>query len=328
MTTLKSGIPQGEVAELWDFESNNPHYQHKNVMLHKDFAAWAQNALENISSHLVRELISTTGCRKLTMAGGVALNCSMNGKIASMKDVEDVFIYPVTNDAGAAVGAALELGLSFGIKPKVAPIRSIYLGPEYSDKNMELLLKKLKLSYEYFLNDDLFVTIANLIYSKNIVAVFRGRSEIGPRALGNRSILASPCSSVLRDSVNKAKMREEWRPLCPSVLQVYAHEYFIDAHKGSYFMLRFLKVNEKKKYLIPGVVHIDNTARVQLVEIETDFGRIINEFYKLSNIPMVLNTSFNLAGEPIVGSPLDAIRSFFSSSLDVLVLNNYIIRKS
>lgn len=321
------GIPAAPVEERWNFEKNCLDYHHPDVMMYKDFAAWAQHVVEDISFHLVRELTKLTNCSNLSLSGGVALNCSMNGKIMNLEEVGDMFVFPAANDAGTAVGAALELGFRHGIIPEKNKMTLACLGPKYDDQDIESLLRKLKLPYVRLSDNDLFSFIAGLINSQKIVAVFRGRSEIGPRALGNRSILASPRSSGLRDLVNRVKRREKWRPLCPSVLRPYADEYFIDGSKGSSFMLRSLRARQDKKHLIPGVVHVDDTARIQIVEPDTDYGQIIDKYRELSGVPMVLNTSFNLAGEPIVGSPVDAIRSFFTSELDVLILNNYVIQK-
>lgn len=321
-------IPAASLTKKWNFLRNEWQYDlDRDVRDYADFAASIQNIVESVGCHLVSNLVRRTGCSRLSLAGGVALNCSLNGKIAQMPEVEDLFVFPASHDSGTSVGAALQLSFDLGITPTEPRLTSCYLGPEYDNGEIHRTLDAFNIAYRELPDDVLHQEVAKLLCKKSIVAVFFGRSEIGPRALGNRSILAAPDSAELRDRVNCAKGRELWRPLCPSVLNGYAQAFFHNADKGSPFMLRFLPVREDKKKLISGVVHVDDTARVQLVAPESNFGRMIEAYRKQSGLPMVLNTSFNLAGEPIVGSPIDAFRSFFTSSIDALVLGNYLICK-
>jgi carbamoyltransferase len=197
----------------------------------------------------------------------------------------------------------------------------------FSPTAIRAQLDRYGLRYTEYNDDELAEVIARHISEDRIVAVFSGRGEIGPRALGNRSILASPTSPRIRDKVNDAKGRELWRPLCPSVLANSAKAYFHDASTGSRFMLRSLLVRDERAVEIGGVVHVDGTARAQLVDEDTPFGGLLSLVSDMTGSPMVMNTSFNLAGEPIVGRPVDAIRSFFASPLDVLVLERYVITK-
>lgn len=317
-----------ETRKMWNFLKNEWNYElPRDVQHYADFAASIQNIVEKVGCHLVSQLIKKTGCSFVSLAGGVALNCGLNGKIAQMPDVENLFIVPTAHDSGTSIGAALQLSFQLGVKPIQKRLTTCYLGPNFTDTEIKEILEELQIPYKEFSDDELVKKVANLLCTNTIVAIFRGKSEIGPRALGHRSIIASPCSTQIRDHVNNIKGRELWRPLCPSVLEEYAHDFFHDADKGSPFMLRFLFVREEKVDQIPGVVHVDNTARVQLVDSKSDYGRFIEAFRQISSIPMVLNTSFNLAGEPIVGSPIDALRTFFTSSIDALVLGNCLIVK-
>jgi predicted NodU family carbamoyl transferase len=322
------GLMPATVVRQWDFMKNEwRHESEQDVLKYADFAASVQHVTEKIGCHLVRDLIARTECPRVCLAGGVALNCSMNGRIALMPEVDDLFIFPASHDSGTSVGAALQLSFNSGYTPVQRRWESCYFGPCYENEEIRHVLIANHILYKEIEDEALYQDVAKLLDVGSIVAVFRGRSEIGPRALGNRSILAAPNSVSLRDRVNRTKARELWRPLCPSVLSEHAHEYFCNASKGSPFMLRFLDVIEDKKNLIPGVVHIDGTARAQLVDSNSDFGRLIEAYRQLSGLPMVLNTSFNLAGEPIVGSPIDALRSYFTSPIDALVLGNFLIVK-
>lgn len=316
-TARKISAPE---ASDWD-------YHHPDLMRYKNFAAWVQAEVERVALHLARELIRDTGCGSLVMAGGVALNCAMNAKIVQLPEVEELFIFPAAGDSGVAIGAALEVSFREGSTPNLGALKSASFGPEFSNDTVRDQLDTFGLGYQELAGEELHSRIARHLHDGKIVALFQGRSEIGPRALGNRSILASPDSAALRDKVNRAKGRELWRPLCPSVLDSGADDYFHDAAQGSYFMLRSLTAREDKAEEIEGVVHVDGTSRAQLVDPDTEYGKIISAFESLTGLPMVLNTSFNLAGEPMVGSPVDAIRSFYSSAMDVLVINDFVIEK-
>lgn len=321
------GVRKALVYQVCNYTSNRSLYQHPDVMAYTNFAASVQLCVEQIARHLVLELIQQTQCPFLSLAGGVALNCSMNGVIAKMKEVKDCFIFPAAHDSGTSLGAAWEVSFKYGVLPKAERWKTCYLGPEFTNQQISRLFKKSGIVFMEYSDDELAVIISDLLCQEKIVGVFKGRSEIGPRSLGHRSILASPESTVLRDRVNMEKGRELWRPLCPSVLEQHADDYFHHAKKGSFFMLRSLEVKPEKSESIAGVVHVDNTARAQMVEADSDYGKLISAFYCKSGIPMVLNTSFNLAGEPIVGSPIDALKTFFASGMDVLILGNFMIFK-
>ncbi|MDO8592035.1 MAG: carbamoyltransferase C-terminal domain-containing protein [bacterium] len=290
--------------------------------LHKDIAASAQTQLEKTIQHNVNVLIDKSGINNLCIAGGVALNCTSNGKIVSTTKATKVFIPPFANDAGVSVGAALYLG---GKKAKTE-LTSAYFGPSYSNSDIQKTLKKLGMSYKK--DSSIEKKVASILAGGKTVAWFQGQMEIGPRALGNRSILANPSIKSMHKVVNEAKAREQWRPLSPSVLEEKKEEYF-ELQDRSPFMLFATEVKKEKRNKIPAVVHVDGSARPQTVSRLTNprYHKLISEFEKLTAIPLVLNTSFNGAGEPIVCSPYDAISSFYTSSTDYLAINDFLIRK-
>jgi carbamoyltransferase len=322
---FKMGIPMNEGKRV--FQDKNFKYSTElefNQTL-KNFAASAQKTLEDCYLNLVKVLVKQTGIRKLCLAGGVALNCVANGKIASSGLVDDIFIQPASGDAGAAIGAAAQLSSRLGIK--VAPLESAYLGPSFTNDEIIKLLNHLGISYSTY--DDVTEPVSIHLMEGKVVGWFQGQAEFGPRALGNRSILANPSIEGIQDIVNnKIKLRESFRPFGPSILESHAQDWFEDISPSPY-MLKAFTVKKSKSDKIPGVVHVDGTSRPQTVtkEINGKYHALLQSFYKKSGIPLVLNTSFNLKGEPMVASPYDAIRTFYTSSLDVLVLNDLIIRK-
>jgi len=202
-----------------------------------------------------------------------------------------------------------------------------YLGLSYNDDEIEKTIKNYKLRYEKLTNPS--KTGAELLASGNIIGLFQGRMEFGPRALGNRSIIADPRNPRMKDKVNDSvKYRENWRPFAPSILEEYYDEYF-DTKFSSPFMILSFPVKKEKKDLIPSAIHVDGTARPQSVskKVNPFYWELINEFYKKTGVPSVINTSFNLKGEPIVCSPYDAIRTFYTSGLDCLMINSFLITK-
>jgi len=292
-----------------------------------DIAASLQHSLNKVTLSLVKELYEITGYKNLCLAGGVALNCSMNSFLLNSDYVKNIFIQPAANDAGTALGAALELAHSEGIKFK--EMKHAYLGPSYTNEQIKAALKKSKLNYNYY--KDIEGKAAELLSKEKILAWFQGKMEFGPRALGNRSILADPSSKEIRDKVNKIKQRELWRPLAPSILEEQAKNYFINTVKSPFMTLTF-RVKPEKKQEIEGVIHIDDTARLQTVSKETNktFYNLVKDFYKLKGLPLLLNTSFNSRGIPIVMAPDDAISEFIKLNklgMDYLVIGNYLVEK-
>ena len=295
---------------------------------HQVLAASIQAALEMSVLKMADELHRLTGLTKLCLAGGVALNCVVNTRLRLESPFRDVFIPPGPHDAGCAIGAALlvahqNLGL-----PRGYVMTSAALGPEYSDDEIRKTLESSKIAYRR--SNAIEQDTAELLSQGKIVGWFQGRMEWGPRALGHRSILADPTRADMRDRVNAAvKYREDFRPFAPAVLAECADTYFEDIDDTP-FMLFVAKARPEHVSKIPAVLHVDGTARLQTVKRseEPRFWELIKAFADRRGVPMVLNTSFNVQGEPIVSNPRDALRCFFSCGLDALAIGNYIVLKT
>ena len=293
--------------------------------LHKNIAATAQFFLEEAVKRLSLSIYKKTGIKRLCIAGGVTLNCDMNFKVSNQDFVDDLYIQAAANDAGTALGSALEV---YANKSNMitSKLKHVFYGPKYDNQYIESILIESKLKYEKI---ESISQIAKLIYNGYIVGFVQGRMEFGPRALGGRSILASPAILDIKDKINKEiKHRENWRPFAPSVLEEYADDWFEDYYESPYMLMTF-NVKKGKAKLVPSVVHVDNTSRVQGVTKEANpkYYELINEFYKLSGVPMLLNTSFNDKEKPISMSPQDAIKTFYSTGLDYLVLEDFLLIK-
>lgn len=288
----------------------------------KDMAASAQKTLEAIVKHLITVYTNRYQIDNLCIAGGVGLNCSMNGTIAREGVVRDLFVPPFSDDAGVAVGAALYLSDQ---KPS-NKLRSASLGPAFSNEVVVNTLKSLGIDYK--LSDDISSHVAKLLAGGSIIDWFQGRMEVGPRALGNRSILGDPTIRSSHDKLNTIKNREPWRPLAPSFLADSLDSYMQNG-SDSPFMLKAFLVKPERVSEIPAAVHVDGTSRAQTVTHLDNplYYRLINEFRRISGVPAVMNTSFNLEFEPIVCSPHDAIRTFYSSGADFLAIGNALIGK-
>jgi carbamoyltransferase len=296
---------------------------------HADIAASLQAVVEEAGINLVRQVYSLTGLNALCMAGGVALNCVMNGKIVSGTPFEHFFFQPAAGDAGTAVGCATYIYHCLMGYPRSSFVMDdVYLGPAFDNEYILNTLKANNVQYEF--RADIAETSAKLLADGKILGWFQGRMEFGPRALGNRSILADPRNPATKDAVNlKVKGREPFRPLGPSVKVEAVHEFF-ECCLPLPFMIVACPVRPDKIGLIPSVVHVDGTARIQTVSSETNplFWQLLDEFEKLTRIPLLLNTSFNRKGEPIVCKPKDAVQTFLSIGLDYLAIGNYLVWKS
>jgi carbamoyltransferase len=293
----------------------------------RNLAASVQQALEQAMFAVVHEGVRLTGCRQLCLAGGVAMNSKANGRLLESGLVDDVFVQPAATDDGAAIGAAVAAHDALGGGVPRYRLTDVYLGPEYDDDEIAAVLRTFKLRATHIPNVE--AEVARLLAEGHIVGWFQGRLEFGPRALGNRSILADPRRAEMKDRVNECvKFREGWRPFAPSCLAEAAPEYFEGCQDAPYMILTF-NVRPDKRDVIPAVTHADHTARVQTVTCEQNprYWQMIREFARLTGVPVVMNTSFNLRGEPIVCTPKDAIRTFYSSGLDFLALGNFIIAK-
>lgn len=294
---------------------------------HRNIAFALQAAIEQAMVQTVRRAIRITGIRNVCLAGGVALNAKANAIISELPIVDNLFVQPASSDEGCALGAALFPLAHAGAKLPVTDLRDVFLGPEYTESDICSVLRSYKLDYET-LNGNVQPIAEDLLEGK-IVGLFQGRMEFGPRALGHRSIIADPRFSRMRDLINSAvKFREPWRPFAPAILENCYHEY-INSENVSPFMVAAYPVWEMKRNDLKAAMHIDCTARVQAVSKQHNghFYRVIEAFYRSGGVPAVLNTSFNLSGEPIVCTPTDAVRSFYSSGMDTLVIGDFIIRK-
>lgn len=290
----------------------------------EDLAFVTQSLLEETVVNIVEKYLSEINTSNVCIAGGVALNCKMNKRVMEADSVEQLFVQPVAHDAGLAVGAGL-----LSEKPKHVPeMTNVYWGPEYDNHEIGTLLEKNKIDYRR--PDNLTSEIASEIADGAIVGWFQGRLEMGPRALGHRSILADPRTVESRDRVNKyVKHREEWRPFAPSILEERADEYLVNSESTPYMIKTFDTVSNVRDD-ITAVLHPgDNTTRPQTVSKEENprYYELISEFENLTGVPVLLNTSFNDHGEPIVNTPTEAIKDFFGMGIDVLVVNDLVLEK-
>ncbi len=293
----------------------------------KDLAFAVQATCEAAMVNLVKYAKKVTCSKNLCLAGGVALNSKANGTIKSLGIFEGMFVQPAAADEGACLGAVLEPYLRRGLPIPHVEMRHCYWGDSYDDDAIEALLKTYKLSYRK--SNNIGRDAAQLLANGMVMGWFQGRMEFGPRALGARSIIADVRDPQMKDRVNDAvKFRENWRPFAPAVLKDRAGEFFENCDDSPFMILTF-PVKESKKNVIPATTHVDGSARVQTVEKELspDYWELINAFGEITGVPVIMNTSFNLRDEPIVRTPRDAIRTFFTSGLDALALNSFLITK-
>ncbi|GAA2406342.1 carbamoyltransferase C-terminal domain-containing protein [Streptomyces glaucosporus] len=291
---------------------------------HADLAASAQAVLEETLLDLVGWLHAESGGEELTMAGGVALNCVANSRIAAEGPYRRVWVQPAAGDAGTALGAALHLAAERGESPR--PMPGADLGRGWTDEEIEGFLQEAAVPYER--PADIAETVAEALAGDGIVAWFQGRSEYGPRALGHRSLLAHPGRAENLDRLNRVKGREEFRPVAPMVAERRAAEIF-DGPLPSPYMLFVHDVARQWRDRIPAVVHVDGTARIQTVNPDTEplVARMLDAFERRTGLPVVVNTSLNTAGRPMVDSPRDALECFGSSPVDLLAIGPFAVRR-
>ncbi len=308
------------------------------TQFHKDIAAALQDALEDIVFHLIRYLQKETGHRKLCLAGGVAHNCTLNGKILYSALFDDVFVQPASHDGGLALGGALFAyynGKEKKDKPyqPPPPLEHVYLGTDIgSNDQIYETLDTWKSFVEFEYESDISERAAQLLSDGAIIGWVQGRAEFGPRALGNRSILADPRPPENMSIINKmVKKRESFRPFAPAVLEEYVEDYFEipNSNMRFPFMTFVMKVRATKRQLLGATTHVDGTARIQTVSKKTNqpFWSLIDAFHKRTGVPVLLNTSFNNNAEPIVDSVNDAIVCFLTTDLHYLIIGNYLIKK-
>jgi carbamoyltransferase len=318
-----------------------------------DIAASIQNVIDDSMLKLARHVKKVTGEKNLCMAGGVALNCVANGKIEKEGIFENIWIQPAAGDAGGAIGAALYywyqiLGNSRKIDPSEDSMNGAYLGPQYSSEEIKAFLNGFGIPHEYVENP--MKIAAKFLSNGKVIGWFQGRMEFGPRALGSRSILGDPRSPRMQKNMNlKIKFRESFRPFAPSIMEERVSQWF-DLKSSSPYMLLVADVLEKHhikpdqddanlfgidklnltRSSIPAVTHVDHSSRIQTVSKKTNqrFWSLLDEFDKITSVPILVNTSFNVRGEPIVCTPEDAYNCFLKTKIDYLFIENYMIKNS
>lgn len=316
-----------------------------------DLAASVQVVTEEIMQKMCNHAMKTFGTKNICLAGGVALNCVGNGEILRNTGVENLWIQPAAGDAGGAVGAAFMAWHGYLENERTADNKTdtmsgSYLGPAFSNAYTEKLIAENGYKAQFVSDDDLYSTTAKLIDEQNVIGWFQGRMEFGPRALGHRSILGDPRSREMQKTLNlKIKYRESFRPFAPSVLKDHVSEYFALDRESPYMLLvadvagnKLKKLDETKEGLeklyqirseIPAVTHVDNSARIQTVDGVQNprYFNLIKAFYERTGCPVLINTSFNVRGEPIVCTPEEAYACFMRTEMDVLVIGNYLFKK-
>jgi carbamoyltransferase len=303
-----------------------------NEVQKSDVAAALQKLTEDTVTSMVRDAVEMTGIRNVALSGGVFGNVKVNQRIRELDCVDDVYVQPAMSDGGLALGAAMNAWAreSHRRGEDVSPLfqQDVYLGPEFTNEEIQRVLDKYHLRYRYEEHPE--KTVAELLKEKKIVGHFSGRMEYGPRALGNRSILADPTDQSINNWLNDRLKRTEFMPFAPSILEEDAGDYYagwVPSDVAGRFMTMTYDVNPSKIQMAPAVAHIDRTARPQVVRKQDNptYHSLISEYKKLTGLPLIINTSFNMHEEPIVCSPEDAIRSYLAGSVDVLVLENQIV---
>jgi carbamoyltransferase len=297
---------------------------------HKDIAASLQKVTEEVLFKMLGNLHNETKMRNLCMAGGVALNSVANGKIKDNTAFRNIFIQPAAGDSGGSLGVAAYISSSYLGKDR-PKFSTPYLGPGFDTDSIKSFLDENKIKYSAADGEaDLAKKAAKLIFSNNVVGWFQGRMEWGPRALGNRSILSNACNPNMQHILNeKVKHREKFRPFAPVILEEHVKEYF-DINKDSEpYMLFVYPIKKNKQKIIPAVTHADGTGRLQTISKEQNprYYNVIREFQKLSGVPVLINTSFNIRGEPIVCTPKDAYRCMMGTAIDYLIMDKFIISR-
>jgi len=302
--------------------------------IHYDIGSSAQLVLEEIMLKMVRHVHKKTGMKNLCLGGGVPLNGVANHRILKEGPFDNIHIPPSPGDGGSAVGCAQYLYYIHQkqkriIEPNPAKqiLENVYVGPSYTNEEIQAFLDSNKISYDFLERQKLIEKTAKLISEGNVIGWFQGRMEWGPRALGNRSILADPRNVKMKNTLNeKIKHRESFRPFAPSILEEYVSEYF-ELNIPSPYMLLVTKVKKPDK--IPAVTHVDGTGRLQTVSKEANslYYDLINQFFKITGIPVVINTSMNIRGEPIVNTPEQAYNMILQTDMDYLIIGNFLVSR-
>lgn len=290
-------------------------------------AAEAQRILEEQAMNIIFPWLGKMHTQNLCCAGGVFLNVKLNQRIWNSKKVKNHHIFPNAGDGGLALGAALYVYYKLSNKNEIDKIDNVYWGPKFNDDEIELGLRNRNLKYKYC--ENISERCAELLAEGKIIGWFQGRMESGPRALGNRSILMSPEKAENKNIINaRVKFREAFRPFCPSIIEEVREEYLKDSRYEP-FMITSFDANESNRHRIPAVLHVDGTVRPQTLrrEVNPKYWNLIKKFGDITGIPVILNTSFNIKGEPIICSPIDAIRCFYGTGLDYLAIGNFLLSK-
>jgi carbamoyltransferase len=295
---------------------------------HKDIASSLQRRTEDIIFSIAERAFKLTGSKNVAIAGGVAQNSVANGKLLQNTSFKDMYIPSAGHDAGIAMGAAQYHYFNNLQKDRIQPLFNANLGIAFNNDQIKDVLDRMKLSYVYKEDKDLFPFVAEMVADSKVLGFFDGSAEFGPRALGSRSIIADPRNPKAQALLNeKIKKRESFRPFAPSILEEFGEEYF-ENYQFTPFMERVLPIRKEKQASIPAVTHVDGSGRLQSVskELRPRYHKLISAFYAITGIPILINTSFN-ENEPVVNKPEEAIDCYLRTNMDALVLGNYILKK-
>ncbi len=333
ITTITPGQPQPTKQEKlyskkFEAEFGEPRiYGTSMSNIYKDVAASAQAHIEKLLTEMISDFSRETGLKNICLAGGVALNCAANQKIGNLPCIENIFVQPASSDAGISLGAAYLATVDEGIKS--SPTNHTFLGGALCNDEVRTCLSNLNLKFSDLTDSAEFA--AKLIAEGKVIGWVNGNMEFGPRSLGNRSILANPANSEIQSVVNqKIKFREGFRPFCPSVIEEDSSAFFNGKPASSPYMTINFSATEYAQQRVPGVIHVDGTARIQTVNKQESplFYTLLSNLKTLTGNGVVLNTSFNRNTEPIVNSPIDAVSTFFGSGLDHLIIGNFLLSKT
>ena len=301
------------------------------TQFHKDIAASLQKVTEEAMLKICAHAQKICPSKNLCLAGGVALNCVANGEILRSRMFTDIFVQPASGDAGGALGAALSVWHKVYEGKRIKKIDGVYWGTQYENDEIETFLKEENIPYTTFDNDSKLISqVSSLLEGENVIGWFQGRMEFGPRALGNRSIIADARNKDNWQKVNlKIKFRESFRPFAPTILEERVSDYF-DLDRESPYMLLVADVLPAKRSEVPAITHVDGSARIQTINQKQNkkYYDLIKAFEQKTGCPVIINTSFNVRGEPIVESPKDALNCFLNTYMDYLVLGNILLKKA
>lgn len=322
------------ISDKWETLFGQPQRPSETELtdFHRDIAHSGQKIIEEIMVKMATHVQRETGMKNLCLAGGVGLNCVANWRILRETPFENIFIQPAAGDSGGALGTAFYIYNTVLKNPRVFRMDHALWGPSFTDDEIKVALDTVSAIYTHIADEDaLLEETAKMIADGKVVGWFQGRLEFGPRALGARSLLADARDDKMKDVINaKVKFREAFRPFAPAILREYVHEYFdVPREMDLPFMLLVPRVQEDKREVIPATTHKDGTGRVQTVTEQANgrYYRLIKKFYELTGVPVLINTSFNVRGEPIVCTPTDAYQTFVHTGIDAVVMGNYVVTR-